>query len=149
MKNLLCFFLLAGAILACQPKKAAPSEEPETPSTALADGEYCYLGTLQRDTTTLKITVSGNKVTGEYHWNPYEKDGALGNFEGTIKGNEIVALWKYTIEGSDQQRELTIVVEDGKAGIKEGEIELKGEVEVLKDPANAKVNEYMKKVDCL
>jgi hypothetical protein len=139
--------LLLLSALACQPKKA-PEKPAEEPGPALADGTYCYLGTIGRDSTTLKLVISGGAVSGDYHWNPYEKDGGYGTIAGTLEGNEIIAEWNYVIEGSNQIAEVRFQVQEGKVGVKSGERDLVGDKELFKDPAKLTIDEYLNKVDC-
>lgn len=63
---------------------------------------YCFLrteGSDNQDTTTVHLIVNANKVTGEMHWTPKEKDSRTGILTGTISGDEISAVWSYMQEG--------------------------------------------------
>jgi hypothetical protein len=65
--------------------------------------EYCFLrteGTSNQDTTAVHLIVNAGKVTGEMQWLPKEKDARKGTLEGTMKGNDIEAVWTFMQEGT-------------------------------------------------
>lgn len=134
------------------------TDETDTNVTAETDANttdnkdtknYCFVkatgdDVTRQDSTFINLTITGNKVTGEKHWHPFEKDGAHGTLEGTKNGALIKALYSYTIEGSQQTEELIFSLGAGKLLQKVGELEddFKGNLK-LKDPAAAKfVDEY-------
>jgi hypothetical protein len=154
MKKLLLIFTLATALLAtaCQQKPASTSIETasEPATTALADGSYCYEYRVGQDVTTVNLVVTGNNVTGEMNWLPYEKDSGRGTLQGTRTGNEISAIWTYVIEGSNQTEEVMFKVEGEQLLRKTGELvdaNNDGNLK-MKDPASAAYTETYAKVTC-
>jgi len=66
------------------------------------DMDYCFVrteGTSNQDTTAVHLLLKGGKVTGEMKWLPKEKDSRKGTLNGTIKGDEIKAVWSFMQEG--------------------------------------------------
>lgn len=149
MFKFLSFFALALAVLACQPKAKPAAEEEPSVETAAFEGTNCYIFAEGKDTTFLTLTIQGTQVTGYFAWEPWEKDGARGDLSGTLEGNKIVADWDYVIEGSEQSEEKVFVLEEDMVGEMTGEL-TEGEAGqlVLKDPANAKVGNYLSRVEC-
>ena len=80
----------------------------DTSNTATLKGpaqnmDYCFLrteGTSNQDTTAIHLTIDAGKVSGEMQWLPKEKDARKGTLEGTMKGNDIKAVWTYMQEGA-------------------------------------------------
>ena len=166
--------LLSGGLLftACQSKKATDdkttAESAATATTSIAsdtmatstgpvaaptatDGEMCFFKALNRDTTTVSLTVTGDKVTGSMVWNPYQKDGARGTLAGTKKANgELDLMYSYTIEGSQQTETKLMKVENGVLLIKKGPLMDPKEDGNLryKDAAKATYSEKLEKTDC-
>ncbi|MCO5934509.1 hypothetical protein NAF17_03060 [Mucilaginibacter sp. RB4R14] len=65
--------------------------------------EYCFLrteGTSNQDTTAIHLIINAEKVNGEMQWLPKEKDARKGTLEGTMKGNDIKAVWTFLQEGT-------------------------------------------------
>ncbi|MEB0263593.1 MULTISPECIES: hypothetical protein [unclassified Mucilaginibacter] len=65
--------------------------------------EYCFLlteGTSNQDTTAIHLIINAEKVNGEMQWLPKEKDARKGTLEGTMKGNDIKAVWTFMQEGT-------------------------------------------------
>ena len=106
---------------------------------------------LNRDTTTVTLEVVGDKVTGNMHWNPYQKDGAIGTLTGTKNAaGEFELMYNYMIEGSNQSETKIMKIENGQLLIKKGELEdPKNDGNMrYKDVSKATYKEILKKVDC-
>ncbi len=115
---------------------------------ALKSDTLCYEFHLKKDVNAVQLIISGDNVTGEMNYLPYEKDSARGSLKGKKKGNEIVADWKATIEGSTQVEEVRFKIEDNKLLRAGGALAERGGKLVLKDPAKAKYSESFSKVSC-
>ena len=59
----------------------------------------CFSKRLGKELTGIQLSITGNQVNGYYAWEPYEKDGARGFLQGTLKGNQIIASHMYMVEG--------------------------------------------------
>ena len=85
--------------------------------------KMCFFYALNRDTTTVSLTINGNDVVGEMVWNPWQKDGAIGTLKGTkTAANELQLIYNYIIEGSHQTETKTMKIANGKLLIKTGEL---------------------------
>ncbi len=137
------------------PKAVANGETADHQKTQVSipvlKGDYCFLKAENKDTTSVHLTISGNKVNGEMTWQPWEKDGAAGTLSGKlISDSEMEVLYNYTIEGSKQTETKIMKIGQDKLYIKAGELtdpENNGNL-VYKDPSNAVYNEILNKVSC-
>ncbi len=121
-KILASFILIVLAISSCNNQQAEPSKQT-TIIENKGEGTFCFLSALNRDTTKVSLTITGNKVTGKMEWLPYEKDGAIGTLIGTKNTNgELELLYDYVIEGNKQTETKVMKIENGKLMIKNGEL---------------------------
>ncbi len=113
--------------------------------------EYCFLATFNKDSTFVNLTISGSNVNGIMHWQPYQKDGAIGILTGKRNSNgEMELLYDYMIEGNKQTETKIMKLEDGKLLIKKGELldpNNDGHL-IFKDASKATYSEVLEKVDC-
>ncbi|MDX1941572.1 MAG: hypothetical protein SFU99_13525 [Saprospiraceae bacterium] len=153
MKKFILIITLGTAALlnACQQKSSNTSEQSaDTPAQNIADGTHCFEYRVGQDVTSVQLVLNGSNVSGEMDWTPFEKDGGYGTLKGMRMGDEIVAVWSYTIEGSSQSEEVHFKIEGDQLMRKVGELEdpnFDGNLK-LKDPANATYSETYIKVDC-
>ncbi|TSD66221.1 hypothetical protein FFF34_002125 [Inquilinus sp. KBS0705] len=71
-------------------------------NTPAQNMEYCFMrteGTNNQDTTKVHLVINAGKVSGEMNWMPKEKDSRKGTLLGTMKGNDIKAVWSFMQEG--------------------------------------------------
>jgi hypothetical protein len=126
---------------------AKPTEEPSGPMKVTS----CYLSTFHRDSTFVSLTVEGDTITGAMHWQPYEKDGAIGTLAGKKKATgEFELLYSYMIEVSNQTETKIMKVENNKLLIKKGELldpNNDGHL-IYKDVNAAMYTDTLAKVDC-
>ena len=163
------FFALAlmTAFAACNSKpndKASgpPPPPPPIEATATAMGDsmskaagvmvkadtMCFQYNFKKDVSLVKLIVSGDDVSGDYHWHPDQKDGGHGTFKGKKVGNMINADWAYTIEGSNQIESIVFKMDGDKLMKGEGELVEKGDKLVPKDASKLKFTDLYNKVDC-
>ncbi|AWM32547.1 hypothetical protein [Hymenobacter nivis] len=98
----------------CDNRSASTTSSPpaETAATAPAAQacQVCYRQVLGRDTTLVRLSISGAAVTGELAVLPAEKDHARGPLSGTLIGQQIVADWQRAGEGQTQVHEVTFTL---------------------------------------
>lgn len=106
---------LLSMLFACNPPEA--DHTPGTASVVTAPvaasqdatlpGTMCFLKVDGRDTSRINLTITGNQVSGNYDWLPYEKDARRGTLKGTMEGSgteqKIQATWSYLQEGMSQE----------------------------------------------
>ena len=163
-KNLFSTLLMSGLMLtACnKPEQKEAEKASETAVNAdtvamatapvePAANKSCFMKALNRDTTTVTLEVIGDKITGSMHWNPYQKDGAIGTLTGTKNATgEFELMYNYMIEGNNQSETKIMKIENGQLLIKKGELEdPKNDGNMrYKDASKATYKETLKKVDC-
>lgn len=147
-KNLRCP-TLAAALLALLLSGCDNRSAPATkaPTASAPTREACYRQVVGRDTTLVRLRISGATVTGELAVLPAEKDRARGPFRGTLAGQQVVADWQRTGEGQTQVHELRFVLAGDSLRWREGARTEKGGKWVLANPAQG--YEYvLRKVAC-
>ncbi len=80
---------------------ASCNDEPgkvAEPQAGSASATSCYMSVNNRDTVFLKTTTEGNSVTGTLSFNYYEKDKSSGTISGEIKGDLLIAEYKFQSE---------------------------------------------------
>ncbi|GAA3932667.1 hypothetical protein [Hymenobacter algoricola] len=147
--------VLAAAILAllsgCDNRSASTASSPPAETAAAAPAaqarQVCYRQVLGRDTTLVRLNISGAAVTGELAVLPAQKDRARGPFRGTLAGQQIVADWQRAGEGQTQVHEVTFTLTGDSLRWREGARTEKGGKWVLANPTQG--YEYvLGKVDC-
>ena len=103
--------VLAAAMLVllsgCDNRSASTTASPPAAAAPAAQTrQVCYRQVLGRDTTLVRLRISGAAVTGELAVLPAEKDKARGSWTGTLTGQQIVADWQRTGEGVTQVHEV-------------------------------------------
>lgn len=64
--------------------------------------ELCFAqpkSTQVKDSSLVKLSILGNKVSGKLSWIPFEKDSRTGSINGVKKGDTIDVVWSFTQEG--------------------------------------------------
>ncbi|MFC6225306.1 hypothetical protein ACFP2F_18810 [Hymenobacter artigasi] len=80
----------------------------------------CYRQVRGRDTTLVRLRISGAAVTGELAVLPAEKDKARGSLTGTLTGQQIVADWQRAGEGVTQVHEVRFTLAGDSLRWREG-----------------------------
>lgn len=146
-KSLFVAYAVAALAVSCAPQKttetAAAAQKPITQNR-------CFLSVTGRDTFDVSLTMlPDGQVSGTLNYRFWEKDGAYGTIKGSMDGEDIVAEYDYTIEGSNQLEEVRFRLDGDKLLRQQGElIELEGGKLVLKDPQHAPYNEVFTEVSC-
>ncbi|RLJ30697.1 hypothetical protein CLU97_0078 [Chryseobacterium sp. 7] len=98
------------------------SEKLEKPE--YLEGDYCFLKVEGKDSTIVKLRIlSDDDIRGEMIWQPWQKDGAVGNLIGKINSMyEMELLYEYTIDGQRQTETKVMKIEKDKLFIKIGEL---------------------------
>ena len=142
-------FIAVASLASCSDgstKNPPGAAENATDSTTA----YCYSSTRNRDTVLLHINISGEKVQGELEYNLYEKDRNKGTLEGVLKGDTLIADYKFLSEGVESVREVAFLKKgnDLIEGFGEAE-EKKGKI-MFKDirALNFDNSFILQKVDC-
>jgi methionine-rich copper-binding protein CopC len=127
-----------------QPEQPVVVQETK-PEPIPQNQELCFSKNVNKDITTVTLTISGDTVTGKMDWVPFEKDSARGTLSGTLQNGEMNLLYDYTIEGAHQTEEKIMKIENGNLLIKHGELEdpkYNGNL-IYKDKASAMYSEIL------
>ena len=89
MKKVVYSLLLITNLIACNTSQNDAAKIDALKADSIATNsvnktiESCYLFAQNKDTTTVNLAINSNKISGKMHWNPWQKDGAIGNLTGT------------------------------------------------------------------
>jgi hypothetical protein len=148
MKKIILSLLLI-TLFSCKKAEDKAIEKTSNPIENLHVGTHCFLFDANKDTTIVTVNIDAkNKVLGNMHWNPFQKDGALGTLTGTIKGDTINVMFDYMIEGSPQKEEKLFVIKTNELQELNGELEDKNGVLVLKPNKKLDIKTTLKPTDC-
>ncbi len=93
----------------------------------------CYANLSKKDTVRLKVEVFENVVTGSLVYKLHQKDSNKGEFEGQMKGDTLVADYKFMSEGTQSVRQVIFLVNDSTAREGYGNMEEKNGKMVFKN----------------
>ena len=110
----------------------------------------CYTSNSKKDTVRLKVEVFENVVTGSLVYKLHQKDSNIGEFEGQIKGDTLVADYKFMSEGIQSVRQVIFLVKDSIAREGYGNMEEKDGKMVFKNVKNVVFGNgiILKKEEC-
>ena len=114
--NIRHFFIygMLFTLVSCQPKATAEieiqsdtvaiTEEPKI----VIPGE-CYLSVIGKDSILMQVVVEKNSVGGHLHYRFSEKDKSGGKLFGYMKGDTLIADYKFMSEGMESEREVAFI----------------------------------------
>lgn len=137
-----CYYVIILSLIgmSCQSNSSSTESDLPASSTTISDAStqqpdsLCFREILSRDTTTLRLVLTGDRASGQIDINPYEKDRARGSFTGTRSGNTITADWQRSGEGMTETYALTLTLSGDSISWGEGERMQQQEKWVLKQP---------------
>lgn len=112
MKRLMILIAVVSfAACTSQPEKTTETADSKVAPNTGPDGNYkqvsqtaCFRklsGTSNQDTTSLKLIVDGDKVTGDFGHYPKDKDKRVGKINAIKEGELIKGTWIYMQEGKN------------------------------------------------
>lgn len=152
MKNFLwipALVLLAG----CKKETNSQSGTAEVPiPTAVTQTvqTQCYLSVLQKDSITLKVVRTGNKVAGDLRFKNFEKDSSTGPVEGRVAGDTLKLTYTFQSEGSKSVREIYFLQQGEALLMGTGDMEDQGGKMVFTKPQSVQYTAgiTLQKTDC-
>lgn len=90
-------------------------------------------GTANQDTTSIKLLIEGDQVSGDFAHYPKEKDSRVGKIEATKNGELIKGSWMYMQEGMNDTLQVEFKLEGEKLVQKNYTIDPKTGREVFSD----------------
>jgi hypothetical protein len=155
MKKIIFPILIFTAFSSCKEKENTVFEgkiivdSTKTKNTVKQTEILCFEFSKNKDTTDVCITIGPkNQVSGKMHWNPSEKDGAIGILKGTKKGDTIVADFDYMMEGNKELEEKVFVLKNNQLLELIGALENENGKLVIKNLKNATVRNALLLKDC-
>ncbi|HXI00616.1 MAG TPA: hypothetical protein VNI52_10120 [Sphingobacteriaceae bacterium] len=95
-------FLLTGCTSNVNKNVSEDTTSMDTNTALISPVPLCFQrldGTANQDTTTLRLVMEGNKVSGDFNHIPSEKDSRKGSISGVRNGDIIKAVWNFMQEG--------------------------------------------------
>lgn len=103
MKKLIASVSIVFTLFACGSNEKNNTSQDTLANVDKAEKQIiCFRhlqGRANQDTTTLKLEINGERVSGTFQHVPFEKDSRKGTINGTRKGDIIQANWFYMQEG--------------------------------------------------
>ena len=87
------------------PKQPDKKEESITKIQA----KNCYIFTSEKDSVFMDINVEGNLVNGNLVYKLFQKDLNKGTIQGSMKGDTLIATYKFISEGTESVREVAFL----------------------------------------
>ncbi len=143
LTSIIIVLIAGGGIFFLLKNKKIDVPVPQTESIALCFGKFGKANERGfADVYTLRMTLAGEKASGELKLLPAEKDSKVGTFEGTVSAVDKMMMartmnlwWDTVAEGMHTKEELRIIFGEGTASIGFGEMTDRGDgVYVYKDP---------------
>ena len=92
-------------LLAC----GTASKRKKSPRRKIIGIVKCYGSYADKDSVFLKIIYEGDRVNGDIVYRLFEKDKNVGNFEGTLHGDTVFAVYNFFSEGRTSTREVAFL----------------------------------------
>ncbi|MEJ7827950.1 MAG: hypothetical protein WKF91_07140 [Segetibacter sp.] len=110
----------------------------------------CYASMLNKDTVRMKLEVFETVVTGSLVYKIHEKDSNKGELEGQLKGDTLIADYKFMSEGTQSVRQVVFLIKDSVAIEGYGNMEEKNGKMVFKNVKEALFGKgiSLKKEEC-
>ena len=145
-------------VAACNPntgQNANPysgeAADDNTNMTVQIPATGCYSHISSGDTVRLKVETFPNVVTGTLDYGFFEKDKSMGEIEGKLKGDTLLADYTFTSEGIRATRQVIFLIKDSLALEGYGEMEERGGKMIFRNLQKVDFNKGMKlvKVSCV
>lgn len=90
-----------------------PTSKDSISPAATAPAPLCFAFVSATDTVQLKLLIQADRsVSGELHYQLGEKDSNHGTIIGTMKGDTILADYKFMSEGTESTRQVVFLKTD-------------------------------------
>ncbi|MBC7439534.1 MAG: hypothetical protein H7250_06075 [Flavobacterium sp.] len=155
MKKVILSILILSALSSCKKNETSDADNKtlidstETKNITKTAATLCFEFSKNKDTTDVSLIIEkNNQVSGKMHWNPFEKDGAIGVLNGIKKGDTIVADFDYIIEGNKQLEEKVFILKNNELQELIGALKDKKGKLIIKDLKKATVRNTLILKDC-
>ena len=110
----------------------------------------CFLSVSGKDSVYLRMEKFPNVVTGKLSYHFAEKDSNKGDIDGVLKGDTLLADYKFISEGKASVRQVIFLVKDSIVTEGYGPMEEKNGKMLFKDPEQTDFSKgnIMKEINC-
>jgi hypothetical protein len=157
MRYLLVLFFVT-FLLSCGEETKQTEESTSSTDTAKSVPDmkaqipdmFCYSYTKGRDTVKLKVEKFPNVVTGALVYDFFQKDGSRGEIDGVLRGDTLVAEYRFLSEGQSSIRQVVFLIKDSSAIEGYGDLEEKDGKMIFKNISTANFSKGTKltRVNC-
>lgn len=159
-------FVLALTWIACSAPEGPEADEvpvvDAVPSTPPPTGRLCFLNVTRSaeapspgrsalplvDSMIVELSIDSGRVSGRYDWVPAEKDVMRGVLNGTLHGDTITAVYRYSAEGVTAEEEKVLLLKNGQLWILNGELEERNGVWTIRDRSKATWTQALAAAPC-
>ena len=149
MKTTLIILVATFSILAsCNNNSKQTNNREKTVSDTKTNN--CYAYTSAKDSVFLHLKISDSIVTGDLTYNLFQKDNNKGTLQGTMKGDTLIAEYKFLSEGTESIREVAFLKKENDFVEGYGDVEeINGKVRFKNTGAlNFSSNVLLKNIEC-
>ena len=147
--GLLCF-------MACKKQSASEGSSSTSGDSTAVNGASpgivvtCYEEIAGQDTFRLRVERKGGSAKGRLDYLFHEKDQAVGDFFGQMKGDTLIADYAYMAEGVSSVRQIAFIFFRDKAVEGNGPVKEDNGMMVFENPAALTYGEglNLQQVDC-
>jgi len=107
----LAICLVGGVWAACQSNQQSTDNQQQPASTV----KVCYAYLSVSDTVQLMLVKNDTVMTGELLYQLAEKDRNSGTLTGRMRGDTLLANYRFQSEGVESEREVAFLLRDNKA----------------------------------
>ncbi len=141
MKQIFALPVIVLLLSACNNNSTEPTTSPVVAEEKkIAPEHSCYVYTSAKDTVNLHLQTSGNIVTGDLAYNYFAKDKNTGTIQGNMKGDTLVAEYKFMSEGTESIREVVLLKKGNDFVEGYGDAEEKNGRMIFKDTSGLNFN---------
>ncbi|MBA3649699.1 MAG: hypothetical protein H0W62_14345 [Chitinophagales bacterium] len=149
-KTLLILVAPVCIFISCKNNSIQTTDE-ENPEKTISDKtNQCYAYTANKDSVFLHISITDTIVTGDLTYKLFEKDQNKGTLQGMMKGDTLIAEYKFLSEGTESIREVAFLKRGNDFVEGYGDVEGNNGKMVFKNTSTLNFNNNMilKEVDC-
>ena len=152
MKKINVMLIVFALMISCKQKETTvetvKSVNVDTLVVTPSIGKDCYTFEGNGSKIDLKITNTVDGISGNLDYKLAEKDKNTGTFQGSIKGDTLIAIYTFQSEGTESKREVAFLIKDNQ--LIEGYGELDSTGAKFKNPATLQFTSNMplSKTDC-
>ncbi len=149
MKSICILLAVLMTLAACTGKNKGGKQTPELNDSGKAVRILCFEklgGTANQDTSSVRLHLAGDKVSGEFSIKLFEKDSRVGTVQAVRENDLIKGLWFYMQEGIKDTLDIEFKLSDDKLVQKNYTVDPKTGREVFSE--GSVFNIVFQKVDC-